>query len=74
MSTRHGYRTPPMPWSLDAGELRSVRTAHPAVAEVREVRLPRGRGPYFGLVSPVLTRLPGVRNVRPTMTAVARFA
>jgi O-methyltransferase involved in polyketide biosynthesis len=73
MKTAQGYVTPPMPWSLDAGELQKVRTAHPAVAEVRELPLPRGRGVYYGAVWPVLGRLPGVRNIRPTMTVMARF-
>ncbi|MER6139120.1 class I SAM-dependent methyltransferase [Streptomyces sparsogenes] len=68
------YRMPGMPWSLNAGELPKVRTAHPAIVDVRELHLPRGRGPYFGALTPVLYRLPGVRNLRPTMTAMARFA
>ncbi|MDX3226302.1 class I SAM-dependent methyltransferase [Streptomyces sp. ME19-01-6] len=68
------YRMPGMPWGLNAGELRKVRTAHPAVVDVRELHLPRGRGPYFGALTPVLYRLPVVRNLRPTMTAIARFA
>ncbi|MDT0549689.1 MULTISPECIES: class I SAM-dependent methyltransferase [unclassified Streptomyces] len=68
------YVMPAMPWGLNAGELQKVRTAHPAVVEVRELHLPRGRGPYFGALTPVLYRLPGVRNLRPTMTAIARFA
>ncbi|WP_330455780.1 class I SAM-dependent methyltransferase [Streptomyces sp. NBC_00820] len=74
MKTAQGYVTPPMPWALDAGELGEVRTAHPAVAEVREPPLPRGRGTYYGAVWPLLRRLPGVRNIRPTMTVMARFA
>jgi hypothetical protein len=74
MLTAQGYRTPPMPWGLDAGELRRVRTAHPAISDVRELPLPRGRGLYYGALAPVLHRLPAVRNLRPTMTAVARFA
>ncbi|MGV9933860.1 class I SAM-dependent methyltransferase [Streptomyces olivaceoviridis] len=73
MRTAQGYVTPPMPWALDAGELPKIRTAHPAVTEVRELPLPRGRGAYFGVVWPVLRRLPGVRNIRPTMTVLARF-
>ncbi|MGY0059212.1 class I SAM-dependent methyltransferase [Streptomyces sp. LZ34] len=68
------YRMPGMPWGLNAGELRKVRTAHPDIVDVRELRLPRGRGPYFGALTPVLYRLPAVRNMRPTMTAIARFA
>ncbi|MGW3566537.1 class I SAM-dependent methyltransferase [Streptomyces sp. NPDC000941] len=69
-----GYRMPEMPWGLNAGELAKVRTAHPGVVDVRELHLPRGRGPYFGALTPVLYRLPALRNMRPTMTAIARFA
>ncbi|MES4901048.1 MULTISPECIES: class I SAM-dependent methyltransferase [unclassified Streptomyces] len=72
--TSRNYRMPAMPWGLNAGELRKVRTAHPAVVDVRELHLPRGRGPYFGALTPVLYRLPALRNMRPTMTAIARFA
>lgn len=73
MKTAQGYVTPPMPWALDAGELHRVGTAHPAVTEVRELPLPRGRGVYFGVLWPVLRRLPGVRDMRPTMTVLTRF-
>ncbi|MET8178616.1 class I SAM-dependent methyltransferase [Streptomyces sp. NPDC005336] len=73
MRTAHGYRTPPMPWGMNAGELDKVRTAHPAINEVRELPPPRGRGLYYGALTPLLRRLPAVRNVRPTMTAIARF-
>ncbi|MEU5639630.1 class I SAM-dependent methyltransferase [Streptomyces milbemycinicus] len=68
------YRMPRMPWGLNAGELEKVRTAHPGVVDVRELHLPRGRGPYFGALTPVLYQLPALRNMRPTMTAIARFA
>lgn len=73
MRTKQGYVTPPMPWALDAGELDKVRTAHPAVAEVRELPLPRGRGAYYGALAPLLGKVPGLKNMRPTMTAIARF-
>lgn len=73
LRTAQGYRPPPMPWGMDAGELGKVRSAHPRISEVRELPPPRGRGLYHGALVPVLRRLPGVRNLRPTMTAVARF-
>ncbi|MFJ9817734.1 class I SAM-dependent methyltransferase [Streptomyces sp. NPDC101151] len=73
MKTAQGYVTPPMPWALDAGDLPKVRTAHPAICEVHELPLPRGRGLYYGTVWPVLRRLPGLRNIRPTMTVLTRF-
>ncbi|WP_314175378.1 class I SAM-dependent methyltransferase [Streptomyces winkii] len=73
MRTPQGYRPPPMPWGLDAGELSTVRGFHPRIRDVRELPVPRGRGLYHAVLAPVLRRLPVVRNMRPTMTAVARF-
>jgi len=73
MRTASGYVTPPMPWSMNAGDLPRLRTAHPAVGEVRELPPPRGRGFYYAVLAPLLRRVPGVRNVRPTMTVLARF-
>lgn len=74
MRTAQGYRTPPMPWGLDAGQLATVREFHPGILDVRELPPPRGRGLYHGLLSPLMHRLPALRNIRPTMTALARFA
>lgn len=73
MTTAQGYTAPPMPWGMDAGELGKVATAHPNISEVREVPLPRGHGLWFGSVVPVARHVPGVRNLRPTMTVIARF-
>ncbi|MFI0242952.1 hypothetical protein [Streptomyces sp. NPDC016845] len=73
MRTKQGYSTPPMPWGLNAGELHKIRTAHPAISDVRELPLPRRRGMYYGTLAPLLGKVPALRNVRPTMTAVARF-
>ncbi|WP_327238248.1 class I SAM-dependent methyltransferase [Streptomyces sp. NBC_01317] len=74
MTTVQGYTTPPMPWGMNAGELRKVFTAHPGISEVREVPVPRGHGVFFGAVAPLARRVPGVRNLRPTMTVLTRFA
>ncbi|MFF3753667.1 class I SAM-dependent methyltransferase [Streptomyces sp. NPDC002018] len=74
MRTARGWVVPPMPWGMDAGELPKVRGAHPRITEVREIPPPRGRGVYYGAVRPVLRRVPVVRNLRPTMTVLTRFA
>ncbi|ATL84841.1 class I SAM-dependent methyltransferase [Streptomyces malaysiensis] len=74
MRTAQGYQAPPMPWGMDAGELPKVRTAHPAITDVREVPPPRGRGFYYGALAPVMRWVPAIRNLRPTMTAIARFS
>jgi len=63
-----------MPWGLNAGELSKIRTAHPGIAQVRELRPPRGTGRYYGRVAPILGRLPGVRNLRSTMTVEVCFS
>jgi O-methyltransferase involved in polyketide biosynthesis len=70
----HGYTTPPMPWAMDAGELPKLTGAHPSVSAIEELPLPRGRGTYYQRVAPIQHRLPGLRNLRPTMTVRLRFA
>src|SRR5262249_2738577 len=62
IKTAGGYLAPPMPWGLDAAELQRIRAAHPNVSEVRELRLPAGRGLAFGYAVPLLTRIPAVRR------------
>ena len=53
------YRPPPWTWGIDAAEIRRIR-ATPHVAELRRLRLPRGRGLFFGFAAPLLTRIPGL--------------
>jgi O-methyltransferase involved in polyketide biosynthesis len=62
-----GYRSPPMPWHLDPAEQRSLLARHPELAELRELRLPRGRGPFWGVVAPLLARAPVSRRIRPAI-------
>jgi O-methyltransferase involved in polyketide biosynthesis len=54
-----GYRPPPWRWGIDAGEIRRIQ-ATPNVAELRRLRLPRGRGAFFGYAVPLLARVPGL--------------
>jgi O-methyltransferase involved in polyketide biosynthesis len=72
MRTARGYAPPPMPWGMDASELPAFRAAHPAVAALRRVPLPRGRGPLYGLLVPLSARLPLLRDARPSVL-LARF-
>ncbi|KIF78326.1 methyltransferase [Streptomyces sp. 150FB] len=74
MTTPSGYTPPPMPWGMNASEVAKVREAHPDITDVREVPLPRGRGVYYGVLHPLARHVPGVRDLRPTMTVLARFA
>ena len=54
-----GYRPPPWTWGIDAAEVRRIR-ATANIAELRRLRLPRGRGPFFGFAAPLLTSIPGL--------------
>ncbi len=60
--TRH-YQLPPMPWGLDAGERRRIRALHPDIVEVRELRLPRGRGLFYGYLLPLARTAPAIRDL-----------
>ena len=54
-----GYRPPPWTWGADAREVRAM-TEQRGIGEVRRLRVPRGRGPLFGLVLPVVGRIPPI--------------
>ena len=54
-----GYRPPPWTWGIDADEIHRIR-ATPNIAELRRLRLPPGRGPFFGFAAPLLGRVPGL--------------
>lgn len=64
------YQLPPMPWSSSFGAARKRLTADPAIAGMRLVPLPRGRGPVFGYASPFMDRVAGLRSVTPWNTLV----
>jgi O-methyltransferase involved in polyketide biosynthesis len=57
-----GYRPPPWLWGIDAAEERRLAGLHPNIAELRALRLPRGRGVLHRVVLPVLSRVPAVRR------------
>jgi len=63
MRTRQGYQTPPMPWALDGAELARLRGLHPNICGLTELRPPRGRGPLYGWLYPVLSRVPAIRRL-----------
>lgn len=67
------YHLPPMPWRMDAAEQPLLATAHPLIAEVKDVPLPRGRGPLWGTVAPRVNLVPVLRTKRPSVTLL-RFA
>ncbi|PBC75704.1 O-methyltransferase involved in polyketide biosynthesis [Streptomyces sp. TLI_235] len=67
-----GYTAPPMPWGMDADERWKLATAHPAVAEIRDVLPTGGRGPV-GALLPYIARLPMIGAHRPSVVAL-RFS
>jgi O-methyltransferase involved in polyketide biosynthesis len=57
-----GYQAPPWHWGMDAAEERRV-AALPGVADLRALRLPRGRGALHGYALPLAARIPQLRRV-----------
>ncbi|MGW3688450.1 class I SAM-dependent methyltransferase [Streptomyces sp. NPDC005125] len=58
---------PPMRWAMDPHERKKLRSAHPNIAEVHALGLPRGRGAMGELIR--LQHLtPGLRTLTPAMT------
>ncbi|MGW2086426.1 class I SAM-dependent methyltransferase [Streptomyces sp. NPDC001880] len=58
---------PPMRWAMNPGERPKLRGAHPAITEVRALRLPRGRGAMGELIR-IQSLLPGLRTLTPAVT------
>lgn len=63
-----GYRPPRWQWGMDSREYRKVATASPRIAEVRNLRLPRGHGPYA--IAPVSHLIPVLRSMRMSIVSV----
>jgi O-methyltransferase involved in polyketide biosynthesis len=55
-----GYTPPPWTWGIDADDRRVIRRL-PNVSALETLRIPRGRGPLFGVVLPALGRIPRMR-------------
>jgi hypothetical protein len=55
-----GYTPPPWTWGIDADDRRFIRRL-PNVSALETLRIPRGRGPLFGVVLPALGRIPRMR-------------
>ncbi len=56
------YRAPPWHWSMDPGEHGEIKKIHPNIAEVHDLRLPRGRGVLA--LAPWANLVPLIRKVR----------
>jgi len=57
LKTESGYEPPPWHWGFDGEEEKRLR-ALPNVAELRALRLPRGRGVVHGALLPAAARVP----------------
>ncbi|HEX3812734.1 MAG TPA: class I SAM-dependent methyltransferase [Mycobacteriales bacterium] len=60
-----GYRPPPWVWGMTRAE-RSRLAGLPEIARLRNLRQPRGRGLAFGVILPVLQRIPFLRYRLPS--------
>ena len=67
-----GYEPPPWSWGLDRDEERRLR-ALPHVADLRALRLPRGRGLLHGALLPAAARIAVLRRLLLSVLG-ARFA
>jgi O-methyltransferase involved in polyketide biosynthesis len=66
MKTQSGFQAPPMPWGMDANERGTIARIHPNIIDVRDLKLPRGRG-FFGHLAPWANLIPVVRTKRPSI-------
>ena len=62
-----GYQAPPWHWSMDPAQRSKLRDVHANIRVVRDVHLPRGRGP-LGAAAPWLTRVPALNGFLPSIT------
>jgi O-methyltransferase involved in polyketide biosynthesis len=67
-----GYRPPPWTWGLDGDEARRIHAVR-GVAELRRLRLPRGRGPLFRYAAPLVASAPWLAD-RSFCIMLARLA
>jgi O-methyltransferase involved in polyketide biosynthesis len=65
------YQPPPMPWGLDPGQQQLIRTVHPNIVDVRDLRVPPGRGVFYGVLVPRLHLIPMIRSRRPSIVRVS---
>ncbi len=72
LKTRTGYEPPAWSWGFDRREQQRLR-ALPNVADLRTLRLPRGRGAVHGAVLPVAARVPMLQRLLLSVL-LARFA
>lgn len=60
-----GYRAPPMPWGLDAGDQEDLTPLHPNIVRTQAIEIPRAPGGLTSVALPAGRRIPGVRRLLP---------
>jgi O-methyltransferase involved in polyketide biosynthesis len=64
-----GYRPPPLYWTLTPKEAAGLVGVDPAIAKVRDIQPPRGRG-FLGWLAPNVRYIPLLRRSRPMIIAL----
>ncbi|QBD74523.1 class I SAM-dependent methyltransferase [Ktedonosporobacter rubrisoli] len=67
------YRMPAQPWGIDRDQLDEITDMHASIKDMQILPQPQGRGFFYGILYPLLLRLPIIMNKLP-MTVVVRFA
>jgi O-methyltransferase involved in polyketide biosynthesis len=62
------YRIPAMPFNMSVAQAADLANKVPGVRAVRDLRVPRGRGPVFGTALPAIYRMPVLGVLRPRLT------
>ncbi len=62
MKTPTGYRPPPWKWGIDGAEEGRLKGLSPSIAQLRRLRIPRGRGLAHGLLLPLADITPILRG------------
>lgn len=65
------HASPPMPWGMGSNQIGEIEAIDPAIEEATVLWLPRGRGVIFGLVFPLIARVPGARAMLPMTVRVS---
>ena len=73
LRTPGSWQAPPWHWGINRRTANDLATAHPHVTELRELRLPPGRGALLGSVVPRVSAVPSLRRRLPISVLLARF-
>lgn len=68
MRTSLRYKAPPMPFGLSVAQAADLVNTVPGIRVVRDVPMPKGRGPLFDTALPTTYRVPALNPLRPSLT------